>query len=307
MADQQWERQLLEKLAMAAVNEQKWRRRWRMFLTLAFLILVIFIVLRSGAGPSVPMVSTRHAAVVHLEGVIGMGQVNADDLYEGLKNAFKAGSSPGVILEINSPGGSAVESARMNAAIVDLKKQYRKPIYVVVDEVCASGGYYTAVAADEIYAHPSSIVGSIGVLFDGFGLVDTLKKLGIERRLITSGDRKGFMDPFSPVRPEDQEHIKKMLKEVHEEFIAKVREGRQGKLKETPEMFSGLAWTAKDAQEMGLIDGFSSARALAKEKFHTEEFVDYTKKKSWSERLMGQTASAMANALLTQAMSVQAR
>jgi protease-4 len=227
-----------------------------------------------------------HTAIVDLNGPIGIqGGVYADQMNDSLRRAFEASMSKGVVLRINSPGGSPVQSDEINSQITRLRAQYPdKELHVVVSDICASGGYYIAAAADNIYANPSSIVGSIGVRMDSFGFVDALKKLGVERRSLTAGTNKSILDPFLPVKPEQQAHAKNMLDIVHQQFINKVKEGRGNRLSENPDLFTGLFWSGEQAKELGLIDGYGNVAYVAKDIIGYESVVDYSYKPDFFER-----------------------
>jgi protease-4 len=215
-----------------------------------------------------------------------------------LQEAFKDKHTQGVILRINSPGGSPVQSGYINDEIHRLRAKYPNiPLYVVVEDLCASGGYYVAVAADRIFVNKASLVGSIGVLMDGFGFTGTMEKLGVERRLLTAGENKGFMDPFSPRNPRQEEFTRGMLAEIHQQFIAAVKEGRGKRLKETPEMFSGLIWTGAKSIELGLADDFGSVDYVAREVIKAEDVVDFTAHENFADRLAKKFGAGVASAL----------
>lgn len=285
-----WERDVLEKLAFATLREQRARRRWGIFFKLAFLILIaIAIVLAFDIGGSEVETFGPHVALIEIDGTIdsGNGSGSADNVIPALDNAFSDADSTGVILRINSPGGSPVQAGMINDEITRLRAAYpKKPIYVVVDEMCASGGYYIAAAADKIFVNKASIVGSIGVLMDGFGFTGTMEKLGVERRLLTAGENKGFLDPFSPQNAKQKAFAQDMLNEVHQQFIDVVRKGRGNRLKETPETFSGLFWSGSRAVQMGLADGFGTVDSVARDEMKGEEIVDYTQHEGLSERFL---------------------
>ncbi|MBS0508942.1 MAG: S49 family peptidase, partial [Proteobacteria bacterium] len=188
-------------------------------------------------------------------------------------------------LLINSPGGSPVQAGMINDEIVRLKAKHKKPLYVVVEETCASAAYYIAAAADDIFVDKASIVGSIGVLMDGFGFTGTMEKLGVERRLLTAGANKGFLDPFSPQSATQRGYAQTMLDQIHQQFIAAVKKGRGERLKETPETFSGLFWTGQQAVDMGLADQFGSLDYVAREIVKAEDVIDYTRRDNVAERL----------------------
>lgn len=284
-----WERQTLEKVALAAIAEQKKSRQWSIFfksLTFVYLFIVMFAFMGwMGDGEKV---LGKHTALVDLQGVISSDEVNADMIMSGLQAAFEDKKTQGVILRINSPGGSPVQAGQMYDEIKRLRMLHPKtPLYVVVDDICASGGYYVAAAADKIYVDKASLVGSIGVLMDGFGFTKAMDKLGVERRLLTAGENKGFLDPFSPSDPKQEEFAKVMLEEIHQQFIDVVRKGRGKRLKETPDMFSGLVWSGAKSIELGLSDGYGSTDYVAREIIKAEDIVDFTPQEGLASKLAG--------------------
>ena len=287
-----WERELVTKLALANVREQAAKRRWSIFfkllwLTLALLALAWFngwIGSRNSTNDNVG----RHTALVKLEGEISdNSKASAENINAALAAAFKDTDSVAVILNINSPGGSPVQSARIYNEIKRLRKDNpEKPLYVVVDELCASGGYFVAAAADKIYVDPSSLVGSIGVIFQGFGADKAMEKLGIENRTVTAGENKAFMDPFAPMKPEHKAHLEAMLADVHQQFIKSVKAGRGERLKEgTPGLFSGLIWSGTKAIEIGLADATGSVESVARDVVKAEDLVDYTIEENTFDKL----------------------
>lgn len=283
----QWERQLLEKVAFAALQEQRAKRRWGIFFKLAGLAyLVAVLVLVVDWGGSEQMADGRHTAVVHLHGTIeAQGEASAQNINDALDAAFGDKGTAGVILRVNSPGGSPVQAGIVHDEIRRLRTTHPQiPLYVVVEDVCASGGYYVAVAADKIFVDKASIVGSIGVLMDAFGFTGAMEKLGIERRLLTAGENKGFLDPFSPQDAKQKEHAQVLLREIHKQFIAVVRQGRGERLKETPEMFSGLMWTGSQSVRLGLADGFGTVGSVARDVIKADKIVDFTIKDNIAER-----------------------
>ncbi len=282
-----WERQVLERLVMTTLKEQRKSRNWSIFFKFAgfawlFLVLAIIVTWRHGEAPE-GTTTGPHTALVDLTGVIAAGEgANADTINEGLRNAFKDKNTKGVILRINSPGGSPVQAGQINDEIKRQRKLHpNTPLYVVVDDICASGGYYVAVAGDKIYVDKASLVGSIGVLMDGFGFTGAMEKLGVERRLLTAGDNKGFLDPFSATQTE---YAKQMLGEIHQQFIDVVRTGRGKRLKETPDMFSGLVWSGEKSVSLGLADGYGNAESVARDVVKAEEIVDFTPREDWAQR-----------------------
>lgn len=289
MADEpNWERKVLEKVALAALDEQRRARRWGIFFKLlgfAYLSVVLLTLVDweslnpEGEGKS-------HTALVDLNGVIqAKGDANAEDVNSALQAAFDSPGTRGVVLRINSPGGSPVQAGIIADEIRRLRARHAdKPLYVVVEDVCASGGYYVAAAADKIYVDKASIVGSIGVLMDGFGFTGSMDKLGVERRLLTAGDNKGFLDPFSPQNERHKAHAQGMLNDIHQQFIEVVRKGRGQRLKETPDMFSGLMWTGAKSIELGLADGYGTVDSVARDVIKAEEVRDYTMKPNFAEK-----------------------
>jgi protease-4 len=297
-----WERRLLEKLAMESLLESRRRRRWGIFfksLTFLFLGAVLYQALELGGTADALTDGKRHTALVQLDGVIReKSDAGAERVMEALQNAFEDKGTVGVILRVNSPGGSPVQSGMIYDEIRRLRAKYPKiPLYAVVEDICASGGYYVASAADGIYVDKASIVGSIGVLMDGFGFVGAMEKLGVERRLLTAGENKGFLDPFSPQQPTQLERAKEMLNDVHQQFIEAVRKGRGKRLKETPDMFSGLMWTGAKSVDLGLTDGLGSMDSVARDIIKAEEVRDYTLKRSFAERFAGELGSQAATSL----------
>ena len=300
MSEQQpnWEREVLEKLALSAIQEQRRTRHWSiLFKTLGFLYLFIVLFMVAGWFGSDGVSIKEHTALVDLQGVIAADQASADSVIASLQGAFDDKKTKGVVLRINSPGGSPVQAGQIYDEIKRLRAKHPNiPLYAVVDDICASGGYYVAAGADRIFVDKASIVGSIGVLMDGFGFTQTMEKLGVERRLLTAGENKGFLDPFSPVDPRQQAFAKQMLEEIHGQFIGVVREGRGKRLKETPEMFSGLVWSGETSIQLGLADGLGSVESVARDVVKAEDIVDYTRQESLAERLAGRLGATMAKA-----------
>ena len=295
-APEPWERAALERIALAAINEQRSARRWKIFFRFAFLAALLLIVVAIFSASHQQAVATgRHTALVSLEGEIASDtNANAKDIDRSLRRAFADADSAGVILYINSPGGSPVQAGIINDEIGRLRKKYpAKPLYVVVGDMCASGGYYVAVAADKIYVNRASIVGSIGVLMDGFGFTGLMDKLGVQRRLHTSGANKGFFDPFSPETPAMDAHAQQMLDQIHAQFIDAVKQGRGKRLHETPDTFSGLFWTGEKSVELGLADGFGDTGYVAREVIKAPDIVDYTEKESISDRIARKFGAAV--------------
>ena len=293
-----WERQVLEKVALSAVHEQRRARRWGIFFKLlgfSYLIIVLLLAMGWINRGEMAGISGKHTSLVELRGVIAADETSADKIITGLQQAFKDKNTQGVILRINSPGGSPVQAGYINDEIRRLRAKYPNiPLYAVVEDICASGGYYVAVAADKIYVDKASIVGSIGVLMDGFGFTGTMEKLGVERRLLTAGENKGFLDPFSPVNDAHKAYAVSMLNEVHQQFIQVVRQGRGKRLKETPEMFSGLFWSGEKSVALGLADAIGSADYVARDILKAETIVDYTPQDGFAERFAKRFGAVMA-------------
>ncbi|MFZ9553249.1 MAG: S49 family peptidase, partial [Limnohabitans sp.] len=284
---QGWERETLERLAFAHLKEQRAARRWRNAIRLLWLGVVVTILwLSFSRGTGTTHVNQAHTAVVQIQGEIASdADASADWIVSALRDAFQDEGSQAVVLLINSPGGSPVQAGIINDEIRRLKDKHQKPVYAVVEESCASAAYYIAVAADQIYVDKASIVGSIGVLMDGFGFTGLMDKLGVERRLMTAGENKGFLDPFSPQTKTQRAYAQTMLDQIHQQFIQVVREGRGKRLKETPELFSGLFWTGQQAIELGLADALGSLDFVAREVVKAEDVVDYTRHENVAERL----------------------
>ena len=297
-ADSGWERATLEKLAFAALEEQRLARRWRNGVRLAwlgFLVVVAWIGF-SQNGPTRD-VSQPHTAVVEIKGEIASGAgASADAINASLRAAFEDSGALAVVLLINSPGGSPVQAGIINDEIRRLKAKHQKPVYAVVEESCASAAYYIAVAADKIFVDKASIVGSIGVLMDGFGFTGLMDKLGIERRLMTAGENKGFLDPFSPQTDKQRVFAQSMLDQIHQQFITVVRAGRGERLKETPETFSGLFWSGEQAVALGLADQLANLDYVAREVVKAEDIVDYTRHENVAERLVKRFGASIGEA-----------
>jgi protease-4 len=300
-----WEREVLEKLVLATVTEQRRARRWRIFFRFAGLGIVLLLLATSLGWvrtPDAVVSSGRHTAVIQLDGVLESGgEVDADAVIDALRSAFKDTATAGVVLRINSPGGSPVQAGQITDEIRRLRAAHpNTPVYAVVEEICASGGYYVASAADRIYVDKASLIGSIGVLMGGFGFTGAMDKLGVERRLLTAGDSKGFLDPFSPLSEPQREHARKMLGVIHAQFIDTVRQGRGSRLKDSPELFSGLVWTGATSIELGLADGLGSLRSVARDVIKAEELVDYTRRPNLAERLAKRAGMGAGQAIARQ-------
>lgn len=299
-----FERDVINRLAFAALNEQRRTRRWGIFFkALTFIYLfVILVMFMQGRDDGTRMGTGKHTALVDIKGVIADStDANADTITKGLRNAFEDKNTAGVILRINSPGGSPVQSAYVYDEIRRLRAKYPDtPIYGVVSDVCASGGYYIASATDAIYTNPASLVGSVGVLLNGFGFSEAMKKLGVERRLLSAGENKGFLDPFSPMKEKDVQHMEKLLTNVHRQFIDAVKAGRGDRLKDDPQLFSGLVWSGEKGLELGLVDAFGSAGHVAREVIGEERIVDFTAKPHYLERFASRLGSSIGEAISTQ-------
>lgn len=298
-ADPNWERRIIEKLATEGLAEQRRRRRWGIFFKLfgfAYVTVILLMAFDWPTGGDGMTDGKKHTAMVRMTGVISnRGDASAEHVIGGLQSAFEDKGTAGVVLLINSPGGSPVQAGIINDEIQRLRAKHPSiPLHAVVEDVCASGGYYVAVAADKIYVDKASIIGSIGVLMDGFGFTGTMEKLGVERRLLTAGENKGFLDPFSPQNAQHKTHAQKMLGEIHQQFIKVVRDGRGKRLKETPEMFSGLMWSGARSVELGLADGMGTVDSVARDVFQAEDVRDYTVKPNFAEKLAKQFGADMA-------------
>src|ERR671914_1735664 len=281
-----WERELVTKLATAALKEQRRARLWGIFFKLlTFAYVTLFLVMAIDWKGDMAG-GKKYTAMVEVNGIIAPGaDASAEKITSALQAAFKDKSTQGVVVRINSPGGSPVQAQTIYDEMKRLRQKYPQiPLYAVVEDVCASGGYFVAVGADSIYVSKASIVGSIGVLMNGFGFTGLMEKLGIERRLITAGENKGMLDPFSPLDAKDKQHVQAMMKDIHEQFVGVVREGRGKRLKETPELFSGLVWTGQKSVELGLADGIGSLEFVAREVVKAEDIVDFTQKDNLAER-----------------------
>lgn len=277
-----------EQFARDYLSDRRAERRWRSFFRLAWLLLVAGVVYAAFAarGHNMAVQNGPHTALIEIRGEIGPNaEASAENLIPGLRSAFEDASAMAVVLRINSPGGSPVQAGIIYDEIRRLKALHHKKVYAVVEESCASGAYYIAVAADEIFADKASVVGSIGVLMDSFGATGLMEKLGIERRLLTAGENKGIGDPFSPLPPKQRAYIQATLDQIHRQFIAVVKQGRGSRLKETPEIFSGLFWSGEQALGLGLIDRYGSLDYVAREVVKAEEVIDYTPKENVAERL----------------------
>ena len=299
--DDQWEQQALRDIAMAGIREQRRRRRWGIFFKMALLVYLFLLLLAfrscQFAGETKP--SGRHTAVIHVNGPIAAGSpASAELIIQGLDRAFANRDVAGVILDINSPGGSPVEAGRVNDEIRRLRKDHPNvPVYAVGGDLLTSGAYYIAVAADKIYVNKASLVGAIGVLMNGFGFTGLMDKVGVKRRLYTAGKNKGMLDPFSPERPQDVTYIKGLLQEIHQQFIAAVKKGRGERLGDNPDLFSGLVWTGADSVKLGLADGLGDSAYVARQVIKARRMVDYTAEPDVLARLAHRFGASFGKAL----------
>jgi protease IV len=303
-----WERATVEKLIFATLEEQRTARRWRNIRSLAWLAFFVFLLwaLMHRGTPSTDK-TTSHTAVIEIKGEIASGgEASAEGVVAGMRAAFEDSGAQAVVLLINSPGGSPVQAGIINDEIKRLRAKHKKPIYAVVEESCASAAYYIAAATDKIFVDKASIVGSIGVLMDGFGFTGLMEKLGVERRLMTAGENKGFLDPFSPQTEKHRAFAQSMLDQIHKQFIDVVKAGRGTRLKETPELFTGLFWTGQQAVEMGLADQLGNLDFVAREVVKAEDLVDYTRRENVAERLAKKFGAAIGEGAIRAVKSVPA-
>lgn len=291
MSENGWEREVLEKLMLQTLKEQRARRRWGIFFKLTTLIVVIIMIvsiknLSFSGKEAIPV--QKHTAMVDIRGTIeSSGNSSAGNIIKALDKAFEEPLAKGVILKINSPGGSPVQAGMIYDEIRRLRKVYPdKPLYVVVEELCASGGYYVAAAADKIYVDKASIVGSIGVMINGFGVTGLMQKIGVERRLLTAGEYKGFLDPFSPQTPQQVQYAQSMLNQIHQQFIDVVRQGRGDRLKENREIYSGLVFIGPEAIKLGLADDYGTVESVARDVIQAPDIIDYTEQEKLSDRFL---------------------
>jgi protease IV len=294
---EKFEQSLVNELAKEVLHEQRRNRRWGIFFKSLFaLYLFVFLVIFFANNTEISSFGTeKHTALIEINGVIAANtEARADYVVSGLRNAFEDENTQGIIIRINSPGGSPVQAGYINDEIKRLREKYPDiPLYAVITDVCASGGYYIAAAADKIYANRASIVGSIGVIMAGFGFVDAIEKLGIERRLLHAGKNKGFMDPFQPLKQSEASHIQGLLDEIHQQFIGVVKDGRGDKLIDDEKLFSGLIWSGQEGIELGLVDELASASEVARDVIGAEDIIDFTKRENYLDRFAKQIGSAM--------------
>ncbi len=305
-----WERSVIEKLATESIKEQRRSRRWGIFFKLlGFAYVATALVLAFGKGLLDFSFSEeqQHTAIVDVSGPIAIGEAaSADRIIAGVKAAFEHENTAGVIMRINSPGGSPVQSGRVFDEVRRLRAEHPDtPLYAVIEDLCASGGYYIAAAADKIYADKASLVGSIGVRSGGFGFVNTMDKLGVERRLITSGNNKAFLDPFSPLKEDEVNHMEALLGDIHEQFKSVIREGRGDALSDDPRIFSGLVWTGEQAVENGLVDEIGSEMSVAREVFEAEDLVNFTPTDGLLTQITDSVGVRFANGILDRLSSLR--
>ncbi|MGZ8165998.1 MAG: S49 family peptidase [Methylobacter sp.] len=297
-----WERAVIEKLVLATITEQTRTRRWGIFFK-SLIFVYLFVIFGVAMAPQIKqglgIESKYHTAVIDVVGMIAEDkQANAENIIESLRTAVKDKYTKGIILHANSPGGSPVQSSYVYEEIRKTKKEHPDlPIYSVVSDMCASGCYYIASASDKIFVNHSSLIGSIGVLMDGFGFVESMEKLGIERRLLTAGDHKALLDPFSPPREDETLYMQGLLNQVHQQFIGAVKAGRGDRLKDTPELFSGLVWTGEEGVKLGVADGFGNEDYVAKEIIGAESLVDFTRQEQLLDRIAGKLGSAFGQSI----------
>jgi protease-4 len=300
--DAPWERRLLEKIALESLKESRTKRRWGIFFKLAglaYLVAVLFLVVDWGATEK-PSPDGRHTALVNVRGTIEAGgDASAEKINASLQSAFEDKGTAGVILRSNSPGGSPVQAGIVYDEIRRLREKHPDiRLYAVVEDMCASGCYYIAAAADRIFVDKASIVGSIGVLMGGFGFTEAMQRVGVERRLLTAGENKGFFDPYSPWSAKQKEHAETLLREIHEQFIGAVRMGRGDRLRETPEMFSGLIWTGSQSMALGLADDFGTVESVARDGIQAENILDYSVRENIAERVAKRLGAGVAQSVL---------
>jgi protease-4 len=299
-----WEQKTLEKLLLENLKEQKRRRRWGVFFKLLFFVFLfaILFLLWPANDLSTANRTKKHVALITIDGEIAANnEASADNVIDALQDAYKDKNTKGIILSINSPGGSPVQASQIYDEVRYLENKHSNiKVYAVCSDLCASAAYFIAASANYIYADPASLVGSIGVLMDGFGFVDTLHKVGAERRLIISGTHKGFLDPFSPLKPDEERYAQTLLDNVHQQFIAKVVNGRGNRLKSDPNLFSGLVWTGNQALGLGLIDGYGNVLTVARDVIKNDNLVDYTVKPNLFDQISGNFGAKFAHSIAGQ-------
>ncbi len=304
-SERQWERNTLEKLVFATLNEQRSARRWKLFFRFLWLGLILALAWWIYTSESVvSSVSAPHTAMVEIKGEIASGaEANAQSVITSLRSAFEDSGAQAVVLLINSPGGSPVQAGIINDEITRLRQLHDKPVYAVVEETCASAAYYIAAAADSIYVDKASLIGSIGVLMNGFGFTGLMEKIGVERRLLIAGENKAMLDPFSPQDEEQQAYVQAMLTQIHNQFIEVVIKGRGSRLKQNEDTFSGLIWSGQQSIELGLADGLGSLDYVAREIVKAENIVDYTQRENLGLRLAKRFGSSIGEGIYLAARS----
>ncbi len=307
-----WEREVIEKLALAAVTEQTRARRWGIFfksLMFLYLIALFAVAMYPKISQDFGVDSKDHTAVIDVVGMIAEGkEANADSIIESLRNAVKNEHTKGIILHANSPGGSPVQSSYVYEEIRKIKKEHPSlPVYAVVSDICASGCYFIVSASDKIFVNPSSLVGSIGVLMDGFGFVDVMQKLGVERRLFTAGAHKAMLDPFSPSKEDETYYVQSLLNQVHQQFIGAVKAGRGDRLKENPELFSGLVWTGEEGVKLGIVDAVGNQDYVAKELIGAETLVDFSRQEHLLDKIAGKLGASFGQVIGSMVQGVSLR
>ena len=297
----EFEQTLVNKIATEAITEQRRARRWSVFFKLFMVIYIsaVTLVYLVDGWDGASLGGEKHTALVDISGVISAeSQANADYIVSGLRAAFEDENTAGIILRINSHGGSPVQAGYVNNEIYRIREEYPDmPFYSVITDMCASGGYYIAAAADKIYADKASVVGSIGVIMSGFGFVDTIEKLGVERRLLHAGENKGFLDPFSPLKTDEVDHVETLLTDIHQQFVDVVKKGRGDKLVNDDKIFSGLIWTGEQSIELGLVDALGSPGYVAREVIGAEEIVDFTKRETVLDQFASQIGATFARSI----------
>src|SRR3569832_760885 len=304
-----WERDTISRLAFAALTEQRRARRWNIFFKLLIFlyIFLVFWMYKGAQWEESTLADSNHTALIDIQGVIADdAQASADNIVTSLRSAFDSKTTRGIVLRINSPGGSPVQAGYINDEIHRLRGAHPDiPVYAVVTDICASGGYYIAVAADKIYADKASIVGSIGVRMGGlatFGFTEAMKKHGIARRLLAAGEDKAMLDPFSPLKEDEVTHTRQLLETIHQQFINVVKQGRGNRLKGDDKMlFNGLYWTGEQSVALGLVDGLSSSSQVARDIVGVEKIVDFTRHPSPGERFADRLGVVMVKTIATRA------